>query len=475
MPSPLRFISLALFLLTHEVGAASEESLPPAVKQALQNAQIPSQNVAVIVQALNEGKRSSQRNISHNAQAVMNPASVMKLVTTYTALNALGPTWRWTTSALAELPPTNGIIDGPLYLKGSGDPKFALEHLTALLRQLRVRGISHINGGLVLDRQAFNLPPFNPGTFDDLPMRPYNVGPDALLLNFRAITLNLVANDTGVSARLETPADGFSVHNQLSIGKGGCEDWKDLITPQLKGKSGEWQLGLSGSLNPKCGAKTLNLAPLADNDYAAALIKAIWKELGGEMAGPVRNGITPTNAVLLAENESPPLVDIVRDINKFSNNVMARQLFLSLSEKSPATLEDARARTREWLNINGLNLPELTIDNGSGLSRQERISADSLAKLLHHAWHSPVMPEFMSSLPIVGLDGTMRKRLKESKSTGRGHIKTGTLDGVKTISGYVLNQQGERFVVVFLINHPKASQGQAAMDVLLKWVIEGKN
>lgn len=459
--------------------ASPPDALPSSVRQALNSAQIPVENTAIWVAPLpsapnhNTGSKPI-RQLAINAQTAMNPASVMKLVSTYTALGALGPAWRWKTRAFIEGSTPSTALETPLYIKGSGDPKFALEHLTALLRQIKSRGISQLNGGVVLDRSAFSLPAFNAAEFDNLPMRPYNVGPDALLINFHAITLTLESNESSVTARLENPADRLSVHNQIKPVRGSCDDWKDRLNPQIKPSNDGWQLTLSGSYAQSCGQKTLHLAPLAEDDYAAVLIRAVWQELGGQIKGQIRRGNTPTNAVVLAEQESPVLAEAVRDINKFSNNVMARQLFLSIAESTPATLEDARRRTQQWLNSQGLRFPELVIDNGSGLSRKERISADNLGKLLTHAWHSAVMPEFIASLPIIGQDGTMRRRLKDSNSQGRGHIKTGSLEGVKTMAGYVLDNSGQRYAVVFMINHPKASQGQAAMDALLSWIIEGK-
>lgn len=463
-----------------------ENKLPSSVTQALSQAQIPLSHIAVAVQPIVQpiappkgaALAPTPYSLAINPDLAMNPASVMKLITTYTALNVLGPQWRWRTRILAEPQtaqrPMDGVVEGPVYLQGGGDPKFALEHLTALLRQLRVSGIHTLQGGMVLDRQAFRLPEFDAGRFDDLPMRPYNVGPDALLINFHALNLSLVPQGNFININLETPVDGLVIRNQLQLGKGHCDDWKDSITPQIKGRAGEWELLLQGAFNPSCGRKTLNIAPLPNHDYAEILIRAIWKELGGKFEGPIRPGTTPSQAVLLAEQESPPLVDIIKDINKFSNNVMARQTFLSLAETAPATLEDARTRTLAWLQQNGLRSPDIVIDNGSGLSRHERISTSSLAKILQHAWRNPLMPEFVASLPIVGMDGTMRKRLNGRGHAGYAHIKTGTLAGVKSIAGYVQNQRGERFVVVFIINHPKAQQGQAAMDALLQWLISGR-
>jgi len=187
----------------------------------------------------------------------------------------------------------------------------------------------------------------------------------------------------------------------------------------------------------------------------------------------VRGGAVPAGARLVASHESPPLADTVRDINKYSNNVMARQVYLTLgNDTAPATAERARQRVGDWLNLRGLRFAELEIENGSGLSRRERISADSLNRLLLDAWKNPVMPEFVSSLPIVGIDGTMKKRLNGSDATGRAHIKTGTLDGVKTAAGYALDARGRRYAVTFFINHPKAQAGSAAIDALLVWVAQ---
>ena len=199
----------------------------------------------------------------------------------------------------------------------------------------------------------------------------------------------------------------------------------------------------------------------------------MWQELGGTLEGQVRGGTVAPGSQLIATHESPPLADIVRDINKYSNNVMARQVYLTLgNEGGPATAERARQRIGEWLNARGLHFSELEIENGSGLSRNERISADSLNRLLLDAWKNPVMPEFVSSMPIVGADGTMKKRLKDSEASGRAHIKTGTINGVKAAAGFALDSQGRRYAITFLINHPRAQAGSAAIDALLLWVAQ---
>ena len=461
------FTLLTLSVLTLPALAGG---LPPNVLQALKAAQIPAASVAIVVQPVD----AAQPLVAHNAARAMNPASVMKLVTTYAALDLLGPAWTWKTTAWVDTAAVNGVLSGNLYLKGSGDPRFAIEHLWGLLRQLRVRGIQQINGDVVLDRTVFDVPAIDPGAFDDKPMRPYNVGPDGLLINLRALRFTLLADNGKPRLLMETPSDGLRVDNQLRAGEGGCgSNWKDFISIRLIPENNGNRLEFTGTYSPLCGEKALNLAPLPADGQAGGLIRALWKELGGTLGGQVRGGTVPVGSRLIATHESPPLADTVRDINKYSNNVMARQVYLTLgNESAPATAERARQRIADWLNARGLRFAELEIENGSGLSRSERISADSLNRLLLDAWKNPVMPEFVSSLPIVGIDGTMKKRLNGSEATGRAHIKTGTLDSVKTAAGYALDARGRRYAVTFLINHPRASAGSAAIDALLVWVAQ---
>ncbi len=466
-----RILALALACLSWPVMAGN---LPPGVLQALKAAQIPADSVAVTVQAVD----AASPLLSHNAMQPMNPASVMKLLTTYAALNLLGPAYTWKTGAWSEAPAVDGVLDGNLYLKGSGDPRFAIEDLSALLRQLRVRGIRRISGDIVIDRRAFDIPASDPGAFDDKPMRPYNVGPDALLLNFRALTFTLQADNERPRLLMETPSDGLTVDNQLRATNGECgSNWKDLIKLRLIRESQGDRLVFTGSYATLCGERQLNLSPLAADAQVEGLIRAVWKELGGSIDGRVRDGVLPAASGLLAEHESPPLAEILRGINKYSNNVMARQVFLTLGsgapqESVPATAEGSRQRIVDWLTGRHLHFAELVLDNGSGLSRVERISADSLNRLLLDAWKNPLMPEFVASLPIVGIDGTMKKRLNDSEAFGRAHIKTGTLDGAKTAAGYVLDTRGRAYAISFLINHPRSQAGSAAIDALLLWVAQ---
>jgi len=460
-------LSLTLLLALLVQAAPAFAQLPPSVSIALQNAGIAPGNTAIVVQPLD----GAPPLIEHNAEVAMNPASVMKLLTTYAALDLLGPAHVWQTDALVEREPKAGLLAGNLYLRGSGDPKLSSDQLWFLLRQLRVRGIDRIAGDIVLDRSAFAPEEFDPAAFDNKPQRAYNVGPDALLLDFQALRFTVLPDVAQPRLLLESPSK-LALDNGLRISNGPCPaDWRDRIQLTVKATPGGPRLEARGSYAYRCGERSLNLAPLTSDAHADSLLRALWLELGGRLDGRVRGGRTPPGAIPLARHESAPLADLVRDINKYSNNVMARQVFLTLGfDGTQASAQLARRRIAEWLAGRNLDAPGLVLDNGSGLSRRERISAGHLNRLLLDAWRSPLMPEFIASLPLAGVDGTMKKRLNGSPAAGRAHIKTGTLDGVRSAAGYALDSAGRRYAVTFLINDAQAQDGGAAMDALLDWL-----
>jgi len=222
----------------------------------------------------------------------------------------------------------------------------------------------------------------------------------------------------------------------------------------------------------RCGERERYFSVLGHREYAYALFRELWRGAGGMLTGVVREAPVPPEARLFATLESPALSELVRDINKYSNNVMARQLFLTLGATAGLPGEPHKAATviREWLAGKGLLFPELVLENGSGLSRRERISARHLGELLGHAYRSPVMPELMASLPLVAMDGTMKKRLGQAAVAGRAHLKTGSLAGVRAIAGYVLDARGRRMSVVLIVNHPNAGRAEPVQDALLDWV-----
>ncbi len=253
-----------------------------------------------------------------------------------------------------------------------------------------------------------------------------------------------------------------------AIAHGDCANWDDTLSTQLNGTT----LLVQGTFPASCGERAKYFSLLPPSKYLDSVFRALWQELGGSLSGEVRDGATPGSAKLYTTHNSAPLSELIRDINKFSNNVMARQLFLSLgmSSAEPATIAHSEQAVHDWLVQKQLNFPELALENGAGLSRAERISPHSMALLLQAAQSSPLQPEFEASLPIMGIDGTLKKRLPDSMVTSQAHLKTGTLDGVKAVAGYVRSRSGKQWIMVFFINHPNASAGQRAQDALIEWV-----
>ena len=460
--------------------AAHADVLPAPVAQALKAAGIPVAATAVVVQQV----EASSPSVAVNARVAMNPASTMKLVTTFAALELLGPAYTWKTEALASGTLQDGVLMGDLFLRGGGDPRLTYDQFDRLLRQLRGRGVREIRGDLVLDRSAFAVAESDPARFDAQPMRPYNVAPDALLLNFKAVTLRLLPDDEGKAVIVagEPLSTNLDIVNQLKLGKathgngnGDCGDWRERLRADTFVHGQTTRLVLTGTYPADCGEQRWNIAVQDHPAFVWGVFRQLWGELGGSISGNVRNGEVPAAARLLAGLPSSTLAEVVRDINKYSNNVMARQLFITLGMESgrrPARAEDGDAAIRGWLDARGAKIPELVLENGSGLSRRERISAGSLGQLLQRAWRSAVMPELMSSLPVAATDGTMKKRLKQNGVAGQAHIKTGSLEGVRSIAGYVLDRSGRRWIVVFFVNHANAAGAQAAQDALLQWVYE---
>jgi len=272
---------------------------------------------------------------------------------------------------------------------------------------------------------------------------------------------------------VEPLIEPVQVMNNVTLTDGACGDWAGRLKFDAQGTPEQTRLVISGPFARECGERARSFSLLGHRPYIAALFSQLWKELGGTLTGTVRDGSVPAGARLIATSRSPAVSDVVRDINKYSNNVMARQVFLTLGALGggvPGTLDKSRATIRQWLTQKGVSMPELAMENGSGLSRTERMSARGMGEMLLEAFRSPVMPELISSMPIVAADGTMRKRLSNAEVAGQAHIKGGTLAGVRAIAGYVLDARGRRTVVVFIVNHANAGNAQAAQDALLRWV-----
>jgi serine-type D-Ala-D-Ala carboxypeptidase/endopeptidase (penicillin-binding protein 4) len=464
---------LPIFLLT-SISFSAQAELPASVANALKNAGIPQNSVAVYVMPVDSQPINSiTPSISHNAEKSMNPASVMKLVTTHAALDLLQPNYRWKTEIYRDAEVVNGSLNGNLIVKAYGDPSFKAQEFWRLLMSLQQAGIKQINGDFVIDKSYFVKNVGNRKTFDNETWRAYNAEPSAFLVNGRNTSFKFVATNSSVNVTQEFELPEVQIVNNMKLTQGACGEWRSRFGYTVKTLESKSVVTFNGTFSPACEERYLELSVFDDEKYAFYTFKKLWKELGGSFNGKLKVQEMPVGAVKVLEQQSDPLGYVVRDINKWSNNLMARQLLLTIAaEKNsvPATEAKGEAAIKTWLASKGQKFDELVIENGSGLSRIERISAAHLGRLLVGAYQSPIMPELMASLSIAGLDGTAQKRLVETSLQGRVHLKTGSLDGVSAIAGYVLDSQNKRHALVMLINHAKAGASKNAQDALIEWV-----
>jgi serine-type D-Ala-D-Ala carboxypeptidase/endopeptidase (penicillin-binding protein 4) len=480
----LLLLWLALSGLTVSAGP-----LPDEIANALARAQVPPDAISLL---LVDADGQSAPRLSYRADVMVNPASVMKLVTTTAALDLLGPAYTWRTPVWADGVVKNGVLKGNLVIAGQGDPALTLEKLWLLLRRVQGLGIHKIDGDIILDHSAFAPLNGNAGDFDGEPLRPYNASPDALLINFKSIIMTFVPDPANQVARvqMDPPLWGVQMPDSVPLNTTRpvvCGDYRGDLKADFSDPA---RIRFNGSYPVGCGEKVWPVAYVDPGSYAARTVAGLWLGLGGMLSGSIHDGSAPADSPTF-EVTSPTLAEVVHDINKYSNNVMAQQVFLTLARDrsaavppASATFQGAQEVVRQWW-LQRISpptasapanqppaLPVPLMDNGAGLSRQARISAAGLARLLQVAYLSPFMPELMASLPVVGLDGTLRHSHAVYASA---HLKTGSLRDVLAVAGYVHGSNGHHLCLVAIINHPNASAARPAMDAVMDWAAAQAN
>lgn len=448
--------------------AAQAQSLPAPVEAALQRAQIPREAVSVWVTPVDQ--RQPTR-LAWQAGNPMNPASVMKLVTTYAALEQLGPTYVWRTPVYLDGVVDQGAFRGTVYIRGAGDPKLVSERLWLMLGRLQGMGVQVIVGDIVIDRSAFHAGGHDAAAFDGEPFRPYNAGPDALLINYKTQVLGFIPDLAAGVARIhyELPMGQLQAPVSVPLAAQGtaCGDWRTQLQADW---SDPQRIQLGGRYPASCGDKNWPVALPDPDSFALKAVEGMWRSMGGQLTGSVREGLVPAGLKPAWENQSPALAEVVRDINKFSNNVMTQQVLLTLGKErmGVGSLEAGRTALAQWWQMRWPAADMPVVENGAGLSRNARINAQALGRMLQAAWASSVMPEFVASMPISGMDGTLRR----SKASANAHLKTGSLRDANALAGYVHGNSGQRYVLVAMINHANAGAARPVMDALVDWAAQ---
>jgi len=481
--------------------------------------------------------------LNHQSDIPRTPASTMKLVPSFIALDTLGADFVWHTRVYHTGIVIGNRLHGDLIIQGSGDPKMTHERLKQLLYKVQASGIRHIDGDIIIDSAVFNNVSKDPAAFDNSPLRPYNASPDGFLVNFSTIGIKTYPQDNSQANVTYKPrlAD-YQLPATINTRAASCGQASYSLAPQWQNT----QLMLNASLPDSCGEHVFYVAYPNAKEFAAHVIAAKWQALGNTLSGQVISQETPydmTKATkrahgLTAIAMSPlPMVSYpslnlteqIHDINHFSNNVMAEQVALSIgaydkerltqtitasitatnlssheasasneidnkvaADKSngkkadslyqfgkPATTDypTALQTINQWWQTN-LSTPPPHLTNGSGLCRECTITAANLSELLTYAYSRPNFDAYVDSLGVAGVSGTIAAhsdRLPESAATGRAWIKTGTLNNVTSMAGYVKGLSGQDYVVVGIINTDQALHPYAArpvLDAMLDWTAQ---
>ena len=466
-----RLAPVVLLLVICARSALALPGAPPPVAQIIAAQHLPPNSVSFVIVDPDSGRPIMGQNID----TPRSPASTIKLVTTFASLDLLGPAYVWHTHALIRGELQNGVLNGDLILQGGGDPYMTIERWWSFARTLRDKGLKTIHGDIVIDDTAFSLPAEDPAAFDGRPNRSYNVLPDALMVNFQSVQFTVVPNAAMHRVDIVATPDPVNlvIENHVALVPGRCSAAADRVDFEVA--SGVWdRVVFSGALSSSCAERSFARVLLRPADYAFGTFVGLWRELGGEFDGKLRLAATPADAQAFLTFDSLTLGEIVRLTNKFSSNLMARHLLLTMGEDRyglPATLDKGATAIAAWSTERGLDLQGMNIDNGSGLSRATHISVLQMAKVLSAAYRSRYAPEFIASLPLAGVDGTLRSRMKSSPA-GSVRLKTGHLDGVTGVAGYVTTSSGKTYVLVSLVNDPRADYGagEPIHAALVSWM-----
>ncbi|MFD2365031.1 D-alanyl-D-alanine carboxypeptidase/D-alanyl-D-alanine-endopeptidase [Pseudoduganella sp. GCM10020061] len=463
---------------------AAHAGLPAPVAEVLSSRGIPEESVSAFV------IRDDTIVLDHLADRARAPASTMKMVTTAAALDLLGPVFRARTELLAVGDVKAGVLEGDLVLRGGADLDLSPAALEKMMLSLRNQGIRRIAGKMIVDRSLFNPARLDAGVppFDEYPDAYYNVIPDAVIVNGNLIEVDMRSTGAAMKLAMWPALEGVSIASEMELIDAPCAKWEDgWKTPEVRSEAGgKLKVVLRGTF-PKYCDSAYQVNVIDRQEYTGRAMQSAWKRVGGVFKGEVVEGKTPETARVLAEHTSRMLPELVRDTNKTSDNLFARTLYLALGslESDPvrgsrpiagaetqSTLVRADASVRAWMRSNGIGDDGLVIENGSGLSRLERITPIQMAGVLRAASNGNWLPELQASMPIAGVDGTLRRRLKGTPAAQRARLKTGTLKDVVALAGYVPDAAGRTHIVVVMVNDERVGNGngRAITDALVEWV-----
>ena len=478
----ISFAATALLAATFAAHAAGP--LPAPVSRAIAASGLPLKSFGLFAQEV-IGERTV---FALNEDQPYTMASTTKIVTSLAALDLLGPTYQWRTSAFVLGTLNEGRLIGDLLIVGGGNAQLTSADLRGWLARMREQGLREIDGDIVLDRYAFQLTANDHvGTPAQSASQPRHVWPDAMTLDEGLIGISVQpARGKRPALALTAVLADLRIDNRMTMATGDapCE-----ATPRWEHNSSESDgratIVVQGTWAASCGPRVITFVPPPDSGIAARALPAMWAAAGGVLHGRVVAAAeTPGTSPIplgrdgefqrpLSFHGSKPLAQLVRDINKSSDNVAARNLMLSLSPgfpERPATLAGAQKIVGMWLREQGLSTSDVRVENGSGLSHSERAKPRAMVQLLRKAWRTDQAQAFFESLPIAGVDGTLKYRLQGGRAAGQAYLKTGTLNDTCALAGYVHGVSGKMYAVSIMVNDADAALGRPALDAMIEWL-----
>ncbi len=407
----------------------------------------------------------------HNEKILFNSASLVKIITTYIGLKELGPNFRWRSDFYYTGYIVGDTLKGDIVFKGTGDASFSVEDLEGMIREIQEKGIKRIEGNLLFDTSYFGLIP-NEVTFDNNPMRAYNVVPSAISLQSNTINFSFNSQKNKVKIETKPNIKTLKIINNIKSTREKCLSWREKLLYKTEITEQQTFLYFNGKFSRNCKAKQLDLAMLDWQTYFYHTFKQKWIDNSGWFNGSfIHTSKALDGNKLLASHYSDSLVDLIRDTNKYSLNLMSRNLMLTIIANEnyvQPTEAMVNSYIKNWLVENQIDSEGLFIDNGAGLSRNIKISINQFLIILQKIYYDPMMPEMISSFPIAGIDGTLKRRMKNSPIKMNGHFKTGSMNEVSAIAGFFLNNEKEMNVFVFMMNGKKAKMSQNFQEALIE-------
>ena len=442
--------------------------IPHDLAQRISHIPLSKNNYSIFIQSTNDSSPIA----SWNAHTKRSPASVIKLLTTYSSLLELGYDYRWETKFYYTGTLKRGILNGDFVVKASGDPTLKTADVDEIVENMKAQGIRRVLGNIVIDKSIFKVSSRNNSGFDKNRYSPYNAMPDAMMFNQRKSTLCVTPQGRRISINKDVPDASYKIVNKLKSVKGSCRGSRSWPRVSIKKNT----MIFSGKISRHCPDRRVCKVVTKPHLSFYYTLKSKMKKSGITIKGRLKLHKTSRYAKYLFSHYSAPLEEIISITAKKSNNVFARQLLLTLGAKKykqPSTLSKGRNAIEKILNQHYiLEKGKTFIDNGSGLSRVSKITAQSLGNLLNHAYLT-YGQRWMDTLSIAGIDGTIKRRFRNSSVFARAWMKTGTIKRVANIAGYVEGSSGERYVVVVLVNDKYSSKyGRKLANSVIEWVAD---